>query len=273
MSFLSNIFGSNNVQPTQINYPGPAGFSSPGNIGAFSGGAYNVGQTPQLSNLVGGLQQTFANQSNAYSGLLSTVQPGFSQLRQAGLAQLTNQQQSNVSNLRDTLAQRRILGSSFGQNQITQANSEFAASQANFIANSYLQELQASQSLIQQQYQAAAQSYQVGINQMNLDTETAAKLSQSATQVTEQAAQAQAYLDQQAATFNAQQQANSLGGLGKLFGTIFSAGTNSLGGSLLGSAFGAVGGMFGGQPTPTMADSGGAGIGSGGYNFIDAQAT
>lgn len=271
MSFLSNIFGgNNNVQPAQINYPGPTGFSSSGAFGGVSNGQYTVGQTPQLASNVANLQNTFQQQAGALGGLAETVQPGFSQLRQAGLSQLNSQQQSSVSNLRDTLAQRRILGSSFGQNQITQANADFAQQQASFIANSYLQELQASQSLIQQQYQSAAQSFQVGINQSNIETGLAAQLSGQASQIMANMASAQASLNQQSAEFNATQQANSLGGLGKLFGTIFSAGTNSIGGSLLGNMFGGFGSSS--QPTPTVADYGGPGIGSGGFNFIDAQA-
>lgn len=226
MSFLANLFGgggNTQIQPAQINWGGPSGFSSPGVTGSYSSGQYNIGQTPQLSSAIGGLQNTLQGQAGALKNLAGTVAPGFSQFRRAGLADLATQQKANISNLRDNLAQRRVLGSSFANSQVSQANADYAQNRANFIAQSYLQELSASQSLVNQQYQAAAQSYTVGINQMNLETGVAAQLTQQASQLSAQMAQAQAGLNQSAAQFNATQEANSQAGLGKFLGSLLTA--------------------------------------------------
>lgn len=271
MSFLSNLFGGPaTVQPAQIKYQGPSGFSTAGTTASYSGGQYNINSTPQMNAQIGGLQQTFQNQAGALGQLASTVQPGFSQFRQAGLSSLANQQAANLSNLRDSLAQRRVLGSSFANSQISQSNADYAQNQANFIASSYLSELQASQSLVQQQYQAAAQSYQVGISQMNLDTQTAAQLTSQASALSAQMAQAQAGLDQQAAQFNANAQNQSALGIGKLVGGLLTAPLTG-GTSLFGMGVSGLGNLFS-SPYATSADAGSGGVGSGGYNFLDAQA-
>lgn len=241
MSFLSNLFGGGNttVTPAQINWGGPGSFSTGGTTTTYSGGQYNIGQTPALSGAIGGLQQTFQNQASALGGLANTVRPGFSQFRQAGLTDLANQNRANISNLRDNLAQRRVLGSSFANSSISQANADYAQNRANFIAQSYLQELQASQSLIQQQYQAATQAYTVGINQMNFETGLAAQLTSQATSASANVAEAQARLDQSAAEFNAKQAADSAAGIGKFAGSLLTAPAGSIaqtGLSALGSA-------------------------------------
>lgn len=269
MSFLSSIFGGNNtVQPSQINYT-PSGFSSSGLNASTSGGTTNLSQNPQLSSAIGNLSSTFGQQANALGQLGATVQPGFSQLRQAGLNQINTQQQATTSNLRDTLAQRRVLGSSFANASISQNDAEFAQQKANFVAQSYLQEVQTSQQLIQQQYAAATQQFSTGINQMNFESGLAAQLTSSNNQINAQIAQANANLSQSAAEFNANQANQSAAGIGKLFGSLLTApltGGTSLFGMGVNSIFG------GSQPTPNAADFGGPGIGTGGYNFLDAQA-
>ena len=315
---MSSLFGgqlSTNLQAPQlgaapqINYT-PAGYGTAGGSASFAGGQYQFTPSAAATSAIDGLQSTFQQQANAYGALANTVQPGFSQLRRAGLNQINTQQQATTSNLRDNLAQRRVLGSSFGNASISNSDAEFAQQKANFTAQSYLQEVSTSQQLIQQQYQAATQSYAAGINQMNFDTGIAAQLTSQASSAMANMAQAQASIDQKQALSQAQLQqqydsmnnANSatnisnnnasIAGIGKLAGTAASIGlapftggasllalpafTGGSGGGSGGSAYSAYqssGGFFGGaQPTSTSADFGGAGIGSGGYNYLDAAA-
>ena len=208
MSFLSG-------KAPQISTPTsfqPAGFTSTGVTGSYSGGSFNVGQTPALSSTIGNLQRTFGQESTAFGDLAKTVQPGFSQFRQAGLADLTNQQNASRSNLQDTLAQRRILGSSFANSEFSQQSAEFAAKRDQFIAQSYLQELAASNQLTQEKFQAAVQKFTVGINEMNLEAGIAADLTAKVTASMTSIAEAQAHLDAQAQA-----------GVGQFWGSIASA--------------------------------------------------
>jgi hypothetical protein len=195
----------------QIGYQ-PGGFRSPG-ISATrgAGGNYNIRESKALQDQIGKLESTFGQQASDLAALRGTVAPGFSLFRQAGLADIAGQGQQNISNLRDELAQRRVLGSSFANSQISQANADIEKQRTDFIAQSYLEELSASNQLIQEQYQASANQFQVGINQMNFEAGLAAQLTQSANQVSGNIAMAQAKLDQESAMANA-------AGIGKAIG-------------------------------------------------------
>jgi hypothetical protein len=222
----------------QIGYQ-PGGFRSPG-ISATrgAGGNYNIRESAALQQQIGSLQSTFGQQASDLAALRGTVAPGLSQFRQAGLSDIATQGQANVSNLRDQLAQRRVLGSSFANSQISQANADIEKQRTDFIAKSYLEELSASNQLIQEQYQASANQFQVGINQMNFEAGLAAQLTQSANQVSGNIAMAQAKLDQESAMANA-------AGIGKAIGYGASMGTSMFmpspsygGGNFLTDAYG-----------------------------------
>lgn len=225
----------------------PKGISNP--LGFSVSGGGNVTQSPTLTGNIGNLQSTFGQAANAFGALGATVQPGFSQFRQAGLADIANTFAGQKSNLQDTLAQRRILGSSFANSQFSQLAATQAQTQADFEANSYLQELNASQQLIQQQYSEQTQAYSTAINQSNIESQTAAQLTATNNQIGAQIAEA-----------NAQLQAQSSAGTGKMIGTIAGGAIGFMlggpAGALAGASIG--GGAFGG--------SGGGGLNLSGMN-------
>lgn len=229
MSFLSNLFGGNSAP--QINYS-PSGITNPTGFNVSSGGA--VSNSPTLNANIGGLQSTFGQAANAFQGLGATVQPGFSQFRQAGLRDITNQFRSSRSNLQDTLAQRRVLGSSFANASLSQNAADEAQAKANFEANSYLQEFQSYNQVLQEQFTAQTQQYSSAINQSNIEAGTAASLTASNNATAAAIAQA-----------NAQLQAQAQAGAGSFLGTLLGVGTNALGGKGLFSS----GGIFGGAST------------------------
>lgn len=227
MSFLGGLFGGGSSAP-KINYQ-PSGISSHTGFSVSPSG--NVSESPTLSSNIGSLQSTFGAASNAFGALGATVKPGFSQFRQAGLADISNTFMGRRSNLQDTLAQRRVLGSSFGNSQFNQLAADQASTQANFEADSYLKELAASTELTQQQYNAATQQFAVAINQSNIEANVAAGLVASNNQAAAKVATAQAELDAQA-----QQGAGALAGLGLGLGAKWaSTGFAGPGGASLGS--------------------------------------
>lgn len=226
MSFLLPVAASAGVgllgslfsgSKPQVNYT-PPGFNAGGLSATFGGNGYNVTPSADRSGTVSGLSNTFTQEGNQFGNLASTVQPGFSALRKAQLDQLNNSRTAALGNLQQNLARRRVLGSSFGQDAITRANLDYNQQAANIQAQTYLQELQSSQQLIQQQYTAASQSFQTNLNEMNLEAGVAADLTGKASQTLSQVAAYQAKLD-----------AESAAGAGKFFGNI---------GSQLGSALG-----------------------------------
>lgn len=208
MSFLKSIFSPD---APKINF-NPASFSG----GGGAGGTFNFGigggasftESAALAGNLGGLQQTFARQAAEIGGLRPMVAPGFSAFRQAGLSDLDTQQQANISNLRDNLATRRVMGSSFAGDAISRANAEFAQKRDQFIAQTYLQEVEASNKLIQEQYEASSNQFKVGINQFNFESQLTAQLTSQAMATSAAVATAQAKLDADAAA-----------GLGKFIGS------------------------------------------------------
>lgn len=74
--------------------------------------------------------------------------PGFSQLRQSRLAQVSNARDRAIGNLRENLRRRRVLGSSFAEDAIIRAEREFGQAAAATEAQSFLEELEATQQLI-----------------------------------------------------------------------------------------------------------------------------
>lgn len=91
--------------------------------------------------------------ANQLGRLQSKVAPGFSQFREAGLNRLTSNRQRTVGDLRDDLAARRVLGSSFANDAISRAEAEFGLQEADFEARTILQEIEATANFINQRSQ------------------------------------------------------------------------------------------------------------------------
>ncbi len=231
-----------------IGIPQNANYNFPGFTGGGISGGPVPGQTGIYLNAQGAmdavnqLNDTFQQGSQAFADLGKTVQPGFSLFRQTGLQSIENARQANQSNLQNNLAQRRVQGSSFANSSISNANADFAKQSADFIAQSYLQELNASQQLTQQQYSMATQGYQAVLNEMNLTgamamdyaskmgttlasiAETQGQLDLGAAQTNAQAAIEQAKMQLQAQEFNAQMQMSEMMGIGQLAGGLLGGG-------------------------------------------------
>lgn len=228
MSFLGNLFNPPQVNAPRVNFTPPS-FSGGGISATFGNNGYTVSPSADRTAAVGGVASTFGQQAGDIAGLRTQFAPGFSALRQSQLSALNNSRTAAIGNLRDNLASRRILGSSFAQNSLATADQEYQQKQSEVIAQTYLQELGAQQQLIQQQYTAARGQFQTSLDEMNLEAGIASDLTGRATAALSSAATTQAQLDAQAAQFNATQKANYAAGFGKFVGSIFSGGAGSLG--------------------------------------------
>lgn len=235
MSFLGNILGTNVQAPNVLQNVNPTGFSGGGLFGGFNKttNQYSVGSDPTRQAAVSGVANTFGQQAQDIAGLRQQWAPGASQLLQTQLTNLQNNRTQALGDLRSNLAQRRVLGSSFAQNSLANADQTYQQQQQSVIAQTYMQELQAQQQLSQQQYAAARGQFQTGLDEMNLEAGVAQQLTSQATSALTSAAQTQAQLDLQAQTTNANNTMKTLGGIGSLIG---------LG---IGGGFGGLGGFFG----------------------------
>lgn len=191
---IGGYFGGVNNPAPQTNYT-PPGFTGGGLTTSFSNNQYSVSPDANRTAAVGGVASTFGQQAGAISDLRSTVTPGFSQARTTALADLDNQRTSALGNLRDNLAQRRILGSSFATDALSRADQDYQQQRQKTIADSFMSELQANQTLIQQQYTAARGQFQTGLDELNLEAGLASTLTGQATSVLANVATTQTQLD------------------------------------------------------------------------------
>lgn len=221
MSFLSGMFGGNQVSaPNVMSMVNPTGFSGGGLSGNFSGNSYGVKASAGRNAAVGGVADTFGAQAGDIAGLRSQFTPGFSNLRQSLMTDLGNQRTQALGNLRDNLAQRRVLGSSFAQNSLTNSDMAYQQGIQQISTQTFMQELGAQQQLIQQQYTAARGQFQTHLDEMNLEAGIATNLTSQATQALTSAATTQAQLDMQASIANQKQNSDMASGFGKLLGTL-----------------------------------------------------
>lgn len=104
------------------------------------------------------------------------VTPGFGELTTARLSEIESARQRAVGNLRENLARRRLAGSSFAQDALARAEREFGQAAATARAESFLQELDITTQLIQQEFADRQSAIERGISELNLETELGARL-------------------------------------------------------------------------------------------------
>lgn len=208
----SKLFGggsgdTSGLQPQNFT---PAGINAGGLNSSFQGGNINVSPDAARTGLVNNLASQFGDQAAQLNALRGSVAPGISALRSSRLGEIESARQASIGNLRENLARRRVLGSSFGQDAITRAESEFAGQRDKVAAESFLQELEASNQLINQQFNATRLQFQTGLDELNLEADVATKIGAKATETLGANARTLAAL-------NAQEAA----GAGKFFGQTF----------------------------------------------------
>lgn len=96
----------------------------------------------------GAFDQRFPRILSNIDTLRESIRPGFSQLREARLRQVSNARSRGLSDLRDNLRRRRVSGASFANDQIIRAEREFGELAAEQEAKSFLEELGASQQIL-----------------------------------------------------------------------------------------------------------------------------
>ena len=96
---------------------------------------------------------------NPLSANIEGLKPGFGQVTDARVNTIQNAGKRAESDLRGNLARRRVLGSSFANDDISRTRAEFAQQEANARAQSYLEELDAQTRLIGQRLAAQVDKY------------------------------------------------------------------------------------------------------------------
>lgn len=118
--------------------------------------------------LVSGLAGQFRTLGQEIGGLRERVGPGAEALLQSRLNAISSARSRTIGTISENLSRRRVLGSSFGQAAIAQAEREFAEAEADARAQTFLEGLEIEQQLITSENAALAEAFNTELNELNL---------------------------------------------------------------------------------------------------------
>jgi hypothetical protein len=237
------------------------GFSGGGLTGSFSPtGAASVSADASRMGTVNNIASTYGDQATQLKQLMGTVAPGFSDMRAAYLQDNTNRQNKAISDLSANLSARRVQGSSFAANQIGDTAATFGAERAQELPQIYLQELAATNNLLNEQHAASVNQYTTALNESNLEAGVAGGLGQEATQAITNATTAKAQIlgslantattqSGQNARTQAQLDASAGSGAGSFISALLTPLATAVAGPIGGMITGGLTSMFGGGAT------------------------
>lgn len=184
---------------------------SPGlNIGVDKKGMVTTGRTGYAQSLIDQLRSAGGDAVGGINALLGQVNPGFGKLTEARVGAIDSARERTTSDLRDSLARRRIAGSSFANDSIARTEAEFGQAEAQARAESFLEELDTTAKLLDQRFKVQEEVVTKELSQTNFETEQGAKVMADVRQSMRQTQQlmseimlAKAQTLAQARTFNA----------------------------------------------------------------------
>lgn len=138
------------------------------------------------------------DQAKKLGGLIDRVAPGIGGLTKARVGALENARTRTIGDLRENLARRRVQGSSFANDAITRAQLEFAQEEEEIRASSFLQELELTNKLIQQQADTLRSTVLAELEQSNFEAQISVNFANRTQAVMGQIGQFQAQLAAQA---------------------------------------------------------------------------
>lgn len=178
------MFGDDAPQVEEQPLPIVRNVSAPGfraNITGDQGNlAVNLQRNPAVDNLLADFRARTQGAASDLRGLRPLVAPGVSALRTSQLNQIENARNRAIGDLRENLSRRRVAGSSFANDALARAESEFAQASADVEAKSTLQELALTSELIGQELKTTLSGIDRFINQINTESELAVGLSDQA---------------------------------------------------------------------------------------------
>ena len=189
---LGNISGRNALKEAEKKLAGfkPPNFSSIGLNADVSKEGVKLTRTPELDRQLEGLRAGFQQQNRDLRGLLPGVRAGFGKLTEAADATFAAERERQsgersraIGDLKQDLARRRVLGSSFASDTVGRREAEFAkqeralaGDEAGAKAQAFLQELTQTKEILSQANDATVKEFASMITQMNFESGLAADL-------------------------------------------------------------------------------------------------
>lgn len=123
--------------------------------------------------LVSGLAEQFRTFGGEIGGLRERLGPGLENVLQSRLQAIQSGRQRAIGTISENLSRRRVLGSSFGQAAIAQAEREFAEAEATARAQTFLEGIDIEQQLITAENTALLDAFNTELNELNLQFQAA----------------------------------------------------------------------------------------------------
>lgn len=197
-----------NMKPVNIS---GGGFSS-----SIANNTLNLTADPSRQAAVAGIQNVLNTGADQLSGMREQVTPGFGALTDARVGALTDARQRAIGTLRENLGRRRVLGSSFGADALSRAESQFGREEAEMRAQSFLQELDMSTQLIERETALRTTSASAALDELNLQASVATQLASGATAMFQANASVLAQLAARRAAANQQFLGDMIGTVGAI---------------------------------------------------------
>lgn len=166
---LSRAFGGGDRPSFQFPDVRAGGLS----LGETGEGQIVLGVSQGRRDLVSNLAGQFRTFGQQIGGLRERVGPGFQNVLESRLRGIESGRQRAIGTISENLSRRRVLGSSFGQAAIAQAEREFAEAEANARAQTFLEGIDVEQQLITAENAALIDSFQTELNEQNLQFQAA----------------------------------------------------------------------------------------------------
>lgn len=191
---FKGIFGGRSSSEKILQRFQPTGFSAPGLTGTFDKGAnrFDVQRTGEGARTIADFRKAFEGRAAEFRGLRADVKPGFGRLTRSRVEAIRGAGQRAVGNLREELAKRRVLGSTFASREIASTEAEFGRQEEFARAESFLQELGLTGELIKEEFGSLISGFAAMLQQMNFETALSANLANNASAQLNQNLQAQA---------------------------------------------------------------------------------
>ena len=156
-------------------------FRGGGLSGIFSGGQFNVASSPERQQAIQRVESAFGGAATNLGNLRGLVTPGQGLFTNAVRDIFGSARRRSIGNLRDSLARRRVLGSSFAADAIGRREATIDQAERAALAEANLAEIDANFRILQSENQALIQEASQQLQNLNLEAEIAANISQTVT--------------------------------------------------------------------------------------------
>ena len=134
-----------------------------------SGYGFKVQREQNRQDAITGVRQAYANTAKGLGELQAQVTPGYGRLTEAAVQSIRNAEQRGKSDLTAQFAQRRLAGSSFAADKVSNLSAQAAQDESQARSEAFLQELQLNASLMEQKGAYEAQSFQTELDNLNIE--------------------------------------------------------------------------------------------------------